>query len=130
MIHPNFEKYTLRIYSSAQQHHIRTTTANFWRARPPQWWPHGVPITAFYSAKSKQGLGLGGLASHGGRAYDSSPNFKFLKMVSSILNSRNVINLRFKNMDILQKYVIFFSGNSLVNIDHSLPYLVVIIKNK
>jgi hypothetical protein len=106
------------------------------KAPTVQWWPHGVPITAFYSAKSKQGLGLEGLASRGGRAYDSSPNFKFLKMVSSILNSRNVINLRFKNMDILQKHVIFFfwpifqCANSLVNINHSLPYLVVIVKNK
>jgi len=44
--------------------------ANCWQARPPQWQPHqrhAAPVTAaFYSIKSRQGLGLGGLASRGG----------------------------------------------------------------
>ena len=42
----------------------RAAMANFWQARAPQW----RAATAFYSAKSKQGLGLGGLASRGGPA--------------------------------------------------------------
>jgi hypothetical protein len=49
---------------------------------------NGIPITAFYSAKSKQGLGLRDLASRGGHAYDSSPNFKFLK--------NGQLNIKFK----------------------------------
>ena len=42
----------------------------FWQARPPQCQTHqrhaSVAAAAFYSAKSRQGLGLGGLASRGG----------------------------------------------------------------
>ena len=37
---------------------------------PPQWWPNlqrvAAAAAAFYSAKSREGLGLGGLASRGG----------------------------------------------------------------
>ena len=43
--------------------------ANFWQAGPPQWRPHqqcAIAAAAFYSAKSRQGLGLGGLASQTG----------------------------------------------------------------
>ena len=44
--------------------------ANCWQARPPQWRPHqrhaAPAAAAFYSVKSRQGLGLGGLASRGG----------------------------------------------------------------
>ena len=43
--------------------------ANFWQARPSQWQPHqrrvATAANAFYSAKSRQGLGLGGHASRG-----------------------------------------------------------------
>ena len=43
--------------------------AIFWQARPPQWGPHqrraAAATAVFYSAKSRQGLGLGGLASRG-----------------------------------------------------------------
>ena len=49
---------------------FRAAAANFWQARLPQWWPHqgraAVAAAAFYFAKSRQGLGLGGLASRGG----------------------------------------------------------------
>ena len=49
---------------------FRAATANFCQARAPQLWPHqrcaAPATTAFYSAKSRQGLGLGGLASCGG----------------------------------------------------------------
>ena len=48
----------------------RAATANFLQARPPQWQPHqrraAAAGAAFYSTKSRQGLGLGGLASRGG----------------------------------------------------------------
>ena len=48
----------------------RAATANFWQARPPQWQPHqwgtAAAATAFYYAKFRQDLGLGGLASRGG----------------------------------------------------------------
>ena len=47
----------------------RAAAANFWQARPPQWRPHqgraAVAAAAFYFAKSRQGLSLGGLASRG-----------------------------------------------------------------
>ena len=50
----------------------RADTAIFLQARPPQWRPHqqcaASAALAFYSAKSRQGLGLGGLASCGGPA--------------------------------------------------------------
>ena len=46
---------------------IRAASTNFWQARPPQWPSHHRRTAAvFYSAKSRQGLGLGGLASRGG----------------------------------------------------------------
>ena len=52
----------------------RAATANFWQARPSQGRPHQYCATtaaaAFYSAKSRQGLGLWGLASHGGPEYN------------------------------------------------------------
>ena len=42
----------------------------FWQARPPQCQPHqryaSVAAVTFYYAKSRQGLGLGGLAGRGG----------------------------------------------------------------
>ena len=47
--------------------------ANCWLARPPQWQPHQRHATpapaaaAFYSVKSRQGLGLGGLDNPGSR---------------------------------------------------------------
>ena len=44
---------------------LRVTTANFWQAGPPQWRPHqqcAIAAAAFYSAKSRQGQGLGGPA--------------------------------------------------------------------
>ena len=48
----------------------RAAVANFWQARTPQWQPHqgraAVAAAAFYFAKSRQGLGRGGLASRGG----------------------------------------------------------------
>ena len=48
----------------------RAATAIFWQARPPQCQPHqrhaSDAAAAFYSAKSRQGLGLGGLASRSG----------------------------------------------------------------
>ena len=48
----------------------RAATANFWQARLLQWGPHQQRAVAagaaFYSAKSRQGLGLGVLASLGG----------------------------------------------------------------
>ena len=45
---------------------FRDATANFCQARPPQWRAAAAAAAAFYSAKSRQGLGLGGLASRGG----------------------------------------------------------------
>ena len=47
---------------------LRTAMAIFWQARPPQWRPHQQRAATFYSAKSRQGLGLGGLATRGGPA--------------------------------------------------------------
>jgi hypothetical protein len=45
-------------------------TTNFWQARPPHWRPHQrLAIPAVYSAKSRQGLGLGGLAGLGSPAW-------------------------------------------------------------
>ena len=46
---------------------IRAAMADFWQARPPKWCPHPWCATAamFYFAKSRQDLGLGGLASRG-----------------------------------------------------------------
>ena len=41
----------------------RAATANFWQ---PQQWYAATAATAFYSEKSRQGLGLGGLARRGG----------------------------------------------------------------
>ena len=43
----------------------RAATASFWQARPPHQQRAAAASTAFYSAKSRQGLGLGGRASHG-----------------------------------------------------------------
>ena len=44
----------------------RATTVEFWQVRPQQWCPHcqcaAAAVTAFYSAESRQDLGLGGLA--------------------------------------------------------------------
>ena len=41
----------------------KAATANFWQARPPQWWPdqqHATdPAAIFCSAKSRQVLGIG-----------------------------------------------------------------------
>ena len=49
--------------------HHRAATANFWHVRQPQWRPHQWRATSaaptFYPSKSRQGLGLGGLTSHG-----------------------------------------------------------------
>ena len=51
-------------YESISSLKIRAAMANCWQARPPQWQPHqrhAAPATAaFYSVKSRQGLGLGG----------------------------------------------------------------------
>ena len=48
----------------------RAVTDYFWCARTPHWRPHHLRATAaagaFYSVKSRQELGLGGLASRGG----------------------------------------------------------------
>ena len=44
--------------------HCSAATANFWQARPPQWQPHQRRA----AAKSRQGLGLEGMASRGGPA--------------------------------------------------------------
>jgi hypothetical protein len=49
----------------------RTATANFWQSRPPHQRRAAAAAAAttdFYSAKCRQGLGLGGLASRGGPA--------------------------------------------------------------
>ena len=58
-----------KIYELTVRIYCRAATANFWQARPSQWLPHqrraAVATAIFYSAKSRQGLGLGGLASHG-----------------------------------------------------------------
>ena len=52
---------------------FKAATANFWQARPPQWRPHQRRVASaaaiFYSAKSRQGLALGGLASRGVPAF-------------------------------------------------------------
>ena len=49
---------------------LRAATANFWLARLPQRHPNhqraAAAVIMFYSAKSRQGLGLGSLASRGG----------------------------------------------------------------
>ena len=47
---------------------FRSVTAIFWQARLPQRPPHQRHVAAFYSAKSRPGLSLGGLASRGGPA--------------------------------------------------------------
>ena len=46
----------------------RAVTANFWQARPPQWQPHQWhnAAAAFYYAKFRQDLDIGGLSSRGG----------------------------------------------------------------
>ena len=45
---------------------LRAATTNLQQTRPPQWRSqHQRHAAAFYSAKSRQGLGLGGLASRG-----------------------------------------------------------------
>ena len=50
---------------------FRAATASLWQARPQQWQPHQrCAAAAIYSEKSRQGLGLGGLASRSG------PEFK------------------------------------------------------
>ena len=55
---------------------VRAATANFWQARPSQWRPNqrrAVTATAaFYSAKFRQGLGLGALAIGGGPGCDET----------------------------------------------------------
>ena len=57
----------------------------FLQARPPQWWPHqqhaAAAAAVFYSAKSKQGLGLGGFASSGGPGFDRSAYPKVVKEI-------------------------------------------------
>ena len=50
----------------------RAATADFWQVRPLKWQPHHrravAAITVFFSAKSRQDHGLGGLASRDGPA--------------------------------------------------------------
>ena len=67
---------------------FRAAMGIFLQARPPQWWPHqqhaAAAATVFYSAKSKQGLGLGGFASSGGPGFDRSAYPKVVKEVCLI----------------------------------------------
>ena len=54
-------------FPSSMEYIYRAATGNFWQAKLPKWRPpQWCVAAAFYSAKSRQGLGLGGLASHGG----------------------------------------------------------------
>jgi len=61
--------------------YFRATTVNFWQASPPQWWPHQWRAVAFYSAKSRQGLGFGDLASSGGPVLNSELHPKRFEVI-------------------------------------------------
>ena len=55
-----------KIVHGAKHMYSRAAMANFWQTRPPQWRPHQWRAApTFHSAKSKQGLGLWGLANCG-----------------------------------------------------------------
>ena len=61
----------------------RAAKAHFWKARPPKWRSQKqhatATATAFYSANSRQGVGVGGHASWSGPElqYDALKNYSY-----------------------------------------------------